>query len=144
MLSAYVNSVLLSVTLYLMMLMWVLCVCICHAAVDDGGSEPPLKRARSSSAGFDASSTAFAAADSADGTPGLDCRERNPGDLAQGGWRAGDDRESRDAALNAELARYMIRTEPLGTDRNHQRYWYMHVSTLGSCCEVRESEGPCS
>jgi hypothetical protein len=113
--------------------------CACHGAVDDGGSEPPLKRARSSSAGVDASSTGFAAADSADGTPGLDCREDTPGDLAHGGWRAGDDRELRDAALNAELARYMIRTEPLGTDRNHQRYWYMHVST---CPESRLIEEP--
>lgn len=86
-------------------------------AVDDGGSEPPLKRARSSSVGGDNNSI--------DGS-GLDnCREESQGDWG----RSGDDsRESRDAALNAELARYMIRTEPLGTDRHHNRYWYMHVS----------------
>lgn len=89
------------------------CVPSSLPAVDDGGSEPPLKRARSSSVGFD---------NSLDGS-GLDCREESQGD-----WRSGDDRESRDAALNAELARYMIRTEPLGTDRHHNRYWYMHVS----------------
>lgn len=85
-------------------------------AADDGGGEPPLKRARSSSLGMD---------NSLNGS-GLDCREES-----QGGWRSGDDRESRDAALNAELARYMIRTEPLGTDRHHNRYWYMHVSGGG-------------
>jgi hypothetical protein len=84
-------------------------------AVDDGGSEPPLKRARSSSAGLD---------NSVDGS-GFDGRDESAGG---GDWRGGDDRESRDAALNAELARYMIRTEPLGMDRHHNRYWYMHVS----------------
>jgi hypothetical protein len=36
----------------------------------------------------------------------------------------------------------MIRTEPLGTDRHHQRYWYMHVSVFpgvcrGGICEQR-------
>lgn len=105
-----------------------LALLVSYAAGDDGGSEPPLKRARSSSTGLDNSSAALAAADSLDGTPasGLDCREETPGD-----WRGGEEsRESRDAALNAELARYMIRTEPLGTDRNHQRYWYMHVSSI--------------
>lgn len=101
-------------------------------AGDEGGNEPPLKRARSSSAGLDASSAALAAADSADGTPGYgpDGRDGTPGDAGHAAWRTGEDRESRDGALNAELARYMIRTEPLGTDRHHQRYWYMQVS----CC----------
>jgi hypothetical protein len=43
------------------------------------------------------------------------------------GWRSGEDREARDAALSAELARYLIRSEPLGMDRHHQRYWHMQV-----------------
>ena len=63
------------------------------------------------------------AADSLEGASGLEGREETP--QGQGSWRDGV--ESRDAALNAELAKYMIRTEPLGTDRHHQRYWYMHV-----------------
>jgi len=99
---------------------------IAAIAADDGASEPPLKRARSSSGGLDnTNSSAAAAADSADGGP-----DDQPGInmYAPPAWRGGDDsRESRDAALNAELARYMIRTEPLGTDRHHQRYWYMQV-----------------
>ena len=101
-------------------------VALLRVAGDDGGSEPPLKRARSSSGGVggDASSAALAAADSMGGTSGLDGREETP--QGQGSWRDGV--ETRDAALNAELAKYMIRTEPLGTDRHHQRYWYMHVS----------------
>lgn len=107
-------------------------------AGDEGGNEPPLKRARSSSAGLDASSTALGAADSADCTPGFgtvpDGRDGTPGDASHAGWRTGEDRESRDGALNAELARYMIRTEPLGTDRHHQRYWYMQVRRC--CCSM--------
>jgi hypothetical protein len=53
------------------------------------------------------------------------------------GWRSGEDREARDAALSAELARYLIRSEPLGMDRHHQRYWHMQVghynNVLHSC-----------
>lgn len=58
--------------------------------------------------------------------PGGDTRDGTP-DLAGPGWKVGEDREARDAALSAELARYMIRTEPLGMDRHHQRYWHMQV-----------------
>jgi hypothetical protein len=61
------------------------------------------------------------------------------------GWRSGEDREARDAALSAELARYMIRSEPLGMDRHHQRYWHMQVgrahSDLGVCLVLVSLEG---
>lgn len=70
------------------------------------------------------------AADSLEGASGLEGREETP--QGQGSWRDGV--ESRDAALNAELAKYMIRTEPLGTDRHDQRYWYMHVSVFPGVC----------
>lgn len=63
-----------------------------------------------------ASSAALASADSIDGTSGA----------------VGGAQDDGDADLNAELARFMIRTEPLGTDRHHARYWYMQVSD-GMC-----------
>lgn len=89
------------------------------------GYEPPLKRARSGSAADDPSS-AWNGGDgdlSRDGTPGA---EGGDGGGSRG-WRSGEDRETRDAALAAELMRYMIRSEPLGSDRHHQRYWHMQV-----------------
>jgi hypothetical protein len=64
-------------------------------------------------------------------------------------WRSGEDREARDAALSAELARYLIRSEPLGMDRHHQRYWHMQVGEtvvmgLGfgrPCCVLHVNNG---
>lgn len=138
-------------------------VFVASPPADDGGSEPPLKRARSSSGGLETNTNTtsyLAAADSVDrNTPlplggGDNGREATPGDHHQhrhhhrsGGSSSSalqDDREARDAALNAELARFMIRTEPIGTDRHHQRYWYMQVGCVPvRMCVCREMHAVC-
>eukprot|EP00879_Flechtneria_rotunda_P023010 GHRR01024322.1.p1 GENE.GHRR01024322.1~~GHRR01024322.1.p1 ORF type:complete len:526 (+),score=186.96 GHRR01024322.1:244-1821(+) len=102
-----------------------------NAAADDSSiGEPPLKRARSSSGAMDTLGADGAAASAAEGTPGVDGAEGTPGPdaAAAAGWKCGEDKESRDAALRAALQQYMIRSEPLGIDRHHQRYWHMQVS----------------
>uniref|UniRef100_A0A383VPI7 PHD-type domain-containing protein n=1 Tax=Tetradesmus obliquus TaxID=3088 RepID=A0A383VPI7_TETOB len=127
------------------------------AAADGGGAdgdssaaEPPLKRARSSSGlggdfgGVDG--TPGLGGDTRDGTPdpaaaaaGAGFDPRGGAAAAAAGWRSAEDREARDAALSAELARYSIRSEPLGMDRHHQRYW--HMQSLPSIIFVESAEG---
>lgn len=53
------------------------------------------------------------------------------------GWKHGEDRDAREAALQTELMRYMIRTDPLGMDRHHQRYWHMQVQIVKWFLEAR-------
>ncbi|KAF6250372.1 hypothetical protein COO60DRAFT_1629876 [Scenedesmus sp. NREL 46B-D3] len=108
----------------------------------DSTVEPPLKRARSSSGAIDAvEGTPGGGGDTRDGTPDPAAAAAGMADGAGpvAGWRSGEDREARDAALSAELARYMIRSEPLGMDRHHQRYW--HMQSLPSIIFVESAEG---
>ncbi|KAF8056775.1 hypothetical protein HT031_006273 [Scenedesmus sp. PABB004] len=99
----------------------------CEGGGEGSGGEPPLKRARSGSAiGGDA-------CELADGAHGFSARDDTPDpSSAADGWHGGGGGGSsawRGAegceALAADPARQAIRSEPLGTDRHHQRYWHM-------------------
>lgn len=66
--------------------------------------------------------SSFPAGETRDDTPDAAAAAANAA-----GWKHGEHRDAREAAMQTELMRYMIRTDPLGMDRHHQRYWHMQV-----------------